>query len=167
MHLKLLRSIVLAGVLLIGASALSAQQSTPSIEVSGDVAQSLKLTAADLAKMPQATTQVTADGITTTYGGVWLHDVLKAADVPAGGDLRGKALTIYVLAEASDGYQVVFSLGELDPGTTDTQVLLADSSDGKPLFGAQGSFRLVIPKDKRGARSVRMLNKLTVVQVRK
>ena len=35
------------------------------------------------------------------------------------------------------------------------------------LFGAQGRFRLVIPKDKPGARSVRMLTTLEVVQLRK
>jgi len=50
---------------------------------------------------------------------------------------------------------------------TDAQFLLADKADGKPLFGEDGAFRLVVPKDKRGARSVRMLNKLEVFQVKK
>ena len=81
--------------------------------------------------------------------------------------LRGAALATYVLASASDGYQVLFSIGELDPAMTDGQFLLADKADGKPLFGENGAFRLVIPKDKRGARSVRMLAKLEVVQLRK
>jgi hypothetical protein len=72
-----------------------------------------------------------------------------------GGELRGAALASYVFAEAQDGYQVVFSLGELDPAFID-----------KPLFGAQGGFRLVVPKDKAAARSVRMLTKLEV-QLRK
>jgi hypothetical protein len=81
--------------------------------------------------------------------------------------LRGAALATYVVASASDGYQVVFSLGELDPDMTDGQVLLADKANDKPLFGENGAFRLVIPKDKRGARSVRLLSKLEVVQVKK
>lgn len=38
---------------------------------------------------------------------------------------------------------------------------------GKVLFGAQGRFRLVVPNDKPGARSVRMLTRVEVVQVRK
>lgn len=50
---------------------------------------------------------------------------------------------------------------------TDGQYLLADKANGKPLFGENGSFRLVVPKDRRGARSVRMLTTLTVVQLRK
>ena len=72
-----------------------------------------------------------------------------------------------MMAEAQDGYQVIFSIGELDPGMTDTQILLADKANDKPLFGENGAFRLVIPKDKRGARSVRMLTKLEIIQLRK
>jgi hypothetical protein len=72
-----------------------------------------------------------------------------------------------VLAEGQDGYQVVFSLGEIDPSFTDNEILLADAADGEALFGAQGRFRLVVPKDKHGARSVRILTKLEVVPLRK
>ena len=78
-----------------------------------------------------------------------------------------QALTTYVLAEASDGYQVVFSLGELDPAVLDNQILLADTANGKPLFGDDGAFRIVAARDKHGARSVRMLTKLEIVQLRK
>jgi hypothetical protein len=77
--------------------------------------------------------------------------------------MRGGTLTGYVVATAGDGYRVVFSLGELDDGITDGQYLLADAADGKPLFGENGAFRLVVPKDKRGARSVRALTGLHVV----
>ena len=62
---------------------------------------------------------------------------------------------------------MVSSIGELDPDMTDSQYLLADTANGKPLFGENGAFRLVIPKDKRGARSVRLLSKIEVVQLRK
>lgn len=146
---------------------LPAQDAQPSIQVTGDVKQPLTLTADDLAKMPRATVRTTNNGMETVYEGVWLHEVLKKAGVPQGSELRGKALAGYVLAEAQDGYQVVFSLGELDPAFIDNEILLADTANGKPLFGAQGRFRLVVPKDKPGARSVRMLTELGVVQLRK
>ena len=68
---------------------------------------------------------------------------LKLAGVPQGSELRGKVLSGYVLAEAQDGYQVLFSLGELDPAFIDDEILLADAANGKPLFGAQGRFRPV------------------------
>jgi hypothetical protein len=98
---------------------------------------------------------------------VWLADVLKKAGAPLGAGMHGAALSSYVLASASDGYQVLFSLAELDPDMADGKFLLADKANGKPLFGENGSFRLVIPTDKRGARSIRMLTSLNVVQLRK
>ena len=149
------------------AGLLAAEEAQPSLQVTGAVQQPLTLTADDLAKMPRASVKTMNNGMETVYEGVWLHEVLKRAGVPQGPALRGKALAGYVLAEAQDGYQVVFSLGELDPAFIDNEILLADTANGKPLFGAQGRFRLVVPKDKPGARSVRMLTKLEVVQLRK
>jgi DMSO/TMAO reductase YedYZ molybdopterin-dependent catalytic subunit len=146
---------------------LSAQDTQPTVQITGAVKQALTLSADDLAKMPRATVRTMNNGMETVYEGVWLHEVLKKAGVPQGSELRGKALASYVLAESQDGYQVVFSLGELDPVFIDNEILLADTANGKPLFGAQGRFRLVVPKDKPRARSVRMLTKLEVVQVRK
>jgi DMSO/TMAO reductase YedYZ molybdopterin-dependent catalytic subunit len=144
-----------------------AQAPPASIQVTGAVKQPLTLTAGDLAKMPRSTVKTTSNSMETVYEGVWVHEVLKRAGVPQGQGLRGKALASYVLAEAQDGYQVVFSLGELDPAFIVNEILLADTANGKALFGAQGRFRLVVPKDKPGARSIRMLTKLEVVQLRK
>jgi DMSO/TMAO reductase YedYZ molybdopterin-dependent catalytic subunit len=144
-----------------------AQEEAQTIQISGAVKQPLTLSAADLAKMPRATVRTTSNGMETVYEGVWLHTVLKLAGVPQGAELRGKALSGYVLATAQDGYQVLFSLGELDPAFIDNEILLADTANGKPLFGAQGRFRLVVPKDKPGARSVRMLTKIEVGMLRK
>lgn len=152
---------------LLAAALLPAQDAEPTVQVTGAVKQALSLSAGDLAKMPRVSVRTSSNGMQTVYEGVWLHEVLKKAGVPQGGELRGKALASYVLAEAQDGYQVVFSLGELDPAFIDNEILLADTANGKPLFGAQGQFRLVVPKDKPRARSVRMLTKIEVVQVRK
>jgi DMSO/TMAO reductase YedYZ molybdopterin-dependent catalytic subunit len=152
---------------LFAAGLLAAQDPPPSVQITGAVKQPLTLTADDLAKMPRASVRTTNNGMETVYEGVWLHEILKKAGVPQGSELRGKALTNYVLAEAQDGYQVVFSLAELDPAFIDNEILLADTANGKVLFGAQGRFRLVVPKDKPGARSIRMLTRLEVVQVRK
>jgi len=157
------RSLVLG---LLAAGFLGAQDAPATIQVTGAIKTALTLSAEDLAKMPRATVRTSSNGMETVYEGVWLHEVLKRAGVPQGSELRGKALASYVLAEAQDGYQVVFSLGELDPAI-DNEILLADTANGKALFGAQGRFRLVVPKDKPGARSVRVLTKIEVVQVRK
>ena len=150
------------------AAGFSAAQDTPAtLQVIGAVKQTLSLSPDDLAKMPRATVKTASSGMETVYEGVWLHEVLKKAGVPQGGELRGKALAGYILAKAQDGYEVVFSLAETDPAFIDNEILVADTANGKPLFSAQGRFRLVVPKDKPGARSVRMLTTLEVVQLRK
>lgn len=165
--LKAFGSSLLIGLLIVFCAPFAAAQAAPSIAVTGAVPQPLSLTAADLAGMPRATVKMMNNGIETVYEGVWLSDILKKAGMRLGEALRGPALATYVLASASDGYQVVFSLAELDPDMTEEQFLLADKANGKLLFGENGAFRLVIPKDKRGARSVRQLTKLEVVQLRK
>jgi DMSO/TMAO reductase YedYZ molybdopterin-dependent catalytic subunit len=154
-------------VLALGMTLTAVAQQAPTVSVTGAVKTPLALSAADLASMPRAKAVTDNNGIQTTYEGVWLSDVLKKAGVPLGSGMRGAALAGYVLASASDGYQVVFSVGELDPEMTSGQYLLADTANGKPMFGENGSFRLVIPTDKRGARSVRLLTKIEVVQLKK
>jgi DMSO/TMAO reductase YedYZ molybdopterin-dependent catalytic subunit len=151
----------------LAAGSAVAQDAPSTVQITGAVKQSLTLTAEDLGKMPRATVRTSRNGLETVYEGVWLHDVLKQAGVPLGTELRGKALASYLVAEAKDGYQVVFSVAEVDPAFTDDEMLLADKVDGKPLLGSQGPFRLVVAKDKPGERSIRMLTKIEVVQLRK
>ena len=118
--------------------------------------------------MTRETASVTdQDGMKVVYEGVLLREILQRAGAPFGAQLRGKALASYVLAKAHDGYQVVFTLGELDAEFANEQILVADKRDGKPLFGYQGPFRLVCPNDKAGARSVRMLESIEVVRLLK
>ena len=141
---------------------------TGTIAVTGDVATPLTLKAEDLATMPRETVSVPEqDGTKIEYEGVSLREILKRAGAPLGNQLRGKALTSYIVAKARDGYQVVFALAELDAAFANEQILVADKRDGKALFGYQGPFRLVCPNDKAGARSVRMLETLEVVGLQK
>jgi hypothetical protein len=151
-------------------AALLAAQSIQELQlvVTGDVPTPLTLHASDLAAMQREQVELTEQGgEKTTYEGVALQEILKKAGIPFGREMRGKALAGYVLAEAKDGYAVLFSLGELDPDFGGTRVIVADKRDGNALFGYQGPVRLVLPADKAGARSVRMLEKLEVVKLRK
>jgi DMSO/TMAO reductase YedYZ molybdopterin-dependent catalytic subunit len=131
--------------------------------VKGAVKQELRLGAADLKAMTRV--KVTAkdhDGIAREYDGVALQTLLGKAGVPQGSDLRGKNMTLMVVAEASDGYRAVFSLAELDGDFAGVQVVVADTEDGKPLDAQHGPLRLVVPGDKRQGRWVRMLKNLSV-----
>ena len=139
-----------------------------SLTVAGDVKTPLSLTPDELKAMPRTTVeQKDEDGRAVKYEGVLAGEILKRAGATLGGDLRGNALSTYVLATAGDGYQVLFSLAELDPAFGGSQVIVADTIDGKPLFAYQGPFRMVSPRDTRGARSIRMLQRLEVVRLKK
>lgn len=81
-----------------------------------------------------------------------LSEILESAGVTLGKNLRGKNLTKYVFVNAADGYEVIFSLPEIDPEFTDNVILLAYQVDGKSLAANEGPFRLVVPKDKKHAR---------------
>ncbi|HWE51512.1 MAG TPA: molybdopterin-dependent oxidoreductase [Bryobacteraceae bacterium] len=161
-----LRAVALAAFCI---AVLSAQ--TPAaalLTIRGDIAAPLILTVEDLAKMPRETVMLPEqDGTRIAYEGVPLREILQRAGVPLGKDLRGKALTTYILAKAHDGYQVIFAIGEIAPEFGNEPILVADKRDGKALFGYQGPLRLVCPNDKAGARSVRMLEKLEVVRLQK
>jgi hypothetical protein len=96
------------------------------------------------------------------YEGVLLVDLLRKANAPLGEKLRGDEMRDYVEVEGSDGYKAVFALAELDPAFQDNQVLVAISSNGKPLDPKVGPVRVVAPQDKRPARSVRMVTAIAV-----
>ncbi len=157
--------------LILVAAACALAQTVPApavLAVAGDVPAPLQLKAEDLAKMPRETVSVQEqDGSRIQYEGVPLREVLAKAGAPLGKELRGKALASYVLAKARDGYEVVFTLGEIDASFGNQTILIADKRDGKALFGYQGPFRLVCPNDKAGARSVRMLESLELVRLKK
>jgi DMSO/TMAO reductase YedYZ molybdopterin-dependent catalytic subunit len=135
--------------------------------VGGDVTQPLTLKPSDLKSMPRTKVTVSEQGKEIGYEGVLVGELLKRAGAPVGRDLSGKAVATYVQASAKDGYVVVFSLAELDPGFTSNDIIVADTIDGKPLFDYQGPLRIVAPHDKRGARSIRMLQKIEVVRLAK
>jgi DMSO/TMAO reductase YedYZ molybdopterin-dependent catalytic subunit len=167
---RLPRRILLAACLLapLATAQTAASDAPAAIAIRGDIASPLTLKPEDLAAMPRETVSIPdQDGTNVNYEGVPLREILKRAGAPLGKDLRGKALTTYILAKAHDGYQVVFSIGEIDAAFGNEPILVADKRDGKPLFGYQGPFRLVCPHDKAGARSVRMLETIEVVRLQK
>ena len=159
------------GLLLSAASNVCAQvaratATAAELRIGGEVSTPLVLSVADLKKMPRKTLSVVNphDNKTETYEGVLLEELLKRAGVAQGEKLRGALLATYVIAEAEDGYRVVFSLAELDSGILDSDVIVADTMNGESLAPKQGPFRLVAPHEKRPARWVRMLKSITVVR---
>ncbi|MBO0863201.1 MAG: molybdopterin-dependent oxidoreductase [Chloracidobacterium sp.] len=141
------------------------QTSAPEItlSVSGEVERPLKLTAADLAKLPRRSVRAKDHGgKESDFDGSPLIEVLKLAGVKFGEGLRGKNLALYLVIEASDGYRAVYALPELDPAYTDKLIMLVDRRDGKALDANEGPLRIVVPDEKMHARWVRQVTGLVV-----
>src|SRR5690606_16647460 len=98
-----------------------------------------------------------------TFKGVPLEKLLNLAGVSLGPQLRGEDMAKYVRVTAADGYQVVFSLAELDPMLSGNRVLLAYEKDGKTLEPGYGPLRLVVPQDKKRARWLREIRTISIL----
>jgi DMSO/TMAO reductase YedYZ molybdopterin-dependent catalytic subunit len=138
------------------------------VKVAGDVTTPLTLDAATLHQFTQTTViRKDKDGkIDHTYTGVTLSEILKKAGATMEDALKGKNLTKYLLVEASDNYQVVFALAELDKNYTDRLIILADTVDGKPLPAGEGPFRIIVQDEKKPARCVRQVIGLKVISAK-
>ncbi len=119
-------------------------------------------TATTLAALPHKTITVHNEHTNAdeTYSGVTLIDLLTPLGVNP--KPRGKDLKLYVLAAGSDGYEVVYSIGEITPDVSNATVIVADSKDGKDLKGS-GPLQLVATGEKRPARWVHNLVSIRVM----
>jgi hypothetical protein len=118
-------------------------------------------TAATLAALPHTTVTVHNEHTKAdeTYSGVPLIALLTplgVTDKP-----RGKDLRLYLVAAGSDGYEVVYSIGEVTPDVHDATVLVANAENGAPI-SADGPLKLVATGEKRPARWVRNLVSIKV-----
>lgn len=143
-------------------------QSGFTLKVSGEVPTPLELSLADLSKMPRKEASLKdKDGSVHVYTGVSVRDILAKAGAPAGKELHGENISKYLLAKCADGYQVLFSLAELDASIADKNVIVADTIDGKPLAETKGPLRIVAEGEKKPARSSYQLESLVVGQIKK
>lgn len=113
-------------------------------------------TAATLASLSHVTVTVHNEHTKAdeTYSGVPLIALLAPLGVSE--HPRGKDLRLYVVAEGSDLYEAVYSIGEVTPDVSNSTVIVADMENGKPLM-ADGPLKLIATGEKRPARWVRNL----------
>jgi DMSO/TMAO reductase YedYZ molybdopterin-dependent catalytic subunit len=130
------------------------------LEVSGLVRRSLSLSPEDLHALARRRGQAAAGG----YGGIRLTDLLEEADISQ--DERHALRRTYVVAIATDGYQAVFSWGELFNTPVGQGVVVAFERDAQPLRDGEGRIALVSTADNRvGARHVKWLTRVDVRRV--
>lgn len=132
----------------------------PSFAVTGIDGTAVYVTAWDLSKLPQQTVKFVDHGAQSTFEGVSLKDVLAKVAVPAGEKFHSTAASYYMVVEAKDGYRAIFAWAELDSTFMDKALYLVTKRDGKPLSETDGPFELIVPGEKRAARSVRQVREL-------
>ena len=128
------------------------------LTIEGDIPRPVTLTRDDLAKLTVQTLNVEIHNKPVVFEGVQLYEVLRHVGVPGGKEGRPKAVRMYVVARAQDGFKALFAVAELDPEITGRKLLLAWSADGKPL----DAFRLVAPSEKAHTRWVFGLKSLKI-----
>jgi Oxidoreductase molybdopterin binding domain len=96
-----------------------------------------------------------------SFSGVLLWNLLTTAGIRTDPTRDGQFQ--YVEITATDCYQVVLALGELDPSFGGEQVLVADSQNGSPLGSDTGFARIIVPGDKFGGRDTFWIEKITVL----
>jgi hypothetical protein len=125
-------------------------------------------TLASLTALPATTLTTTylAAGVpvTDTYTGVSLWTLLSTAGLILNPAIKNDVLRKYVVAVGSDGYEAIFSLGEIDPffGNQLDTVAYADSGNQLGSGGPDGFARMVVPGDIAGGRYVSNLVALAV-----
>jgi hypothetical protein len=124
------------------------------------VGGSAKVDAALLAGLAPVEATLNFHGEVHHCSGPTLAAVVAKLGLPANETLRGAALQRGIMVHARDGYAVLFSLGELDPGTGAEPAIIATQCDGKQIGPDEGPYRLVLPNDKRPARSVRQVESI-------
>jgi len=151
----------------LSASGQSATSDHATVRVTGKVQRPLVVSEADLQTFPRKQLTVTDEkGAQVTYDGVPVVELLQRAGAPLGKQLKGLSMRLFVIVEASDGYQAVFALPEFDPAFTDRAIILADRKNGKAMQSPEGPFRLIVDGEKRHARWVPEVTVLDVEQAR-
>jgi len=157
-----MRTLLLAALVL--AASVFAQERASSVStrlrVSGEVQKPLELSVDALREIAKRRGAAAAGG----YGGLRLSDLLEEADIRR--DAPRALRRTYVVAVATDGYQAVFSWGELFNTVIGPKILVAIERDGELLRDGEGRFALVSLADERpGPRHVKWLSRIEVRRV--
>jgi hypothetical protein len=160
----------LAAALFVATGAAHADGPTTSFSVGGRVTTPRSYDFAALQALPQITqTDMFLAGTTPqahTYTGPLLWNVVNDAGLVLNPSIKNDSLNRVVLATGSDGYRVVYALGEIDPSFGRRPALAAITetvgATTAPL-GADGFARTTAPGDARGGRYVSNLASLDVL----
>lgn len=158
-HLSLLAVLVAAPALRVFAAEPLLKIVTPE--------KTVTYTAEEFAALPRADVKAADmhEKEARPYSGVAMRELLARAGAPLGDKLRGPALALGVVVRCKDNYTVLFSLAEFDEGFSTRTIILADRENGERLPPSAAPLRVVVPGDKRGARSARQVVAIELVSL--
>lgn len=158
-----------------------------SLKIEGDLIKNGSLSVSELAELGAVTLEwvdgraktctppakPTEAGCTHTITGVRLDRVLLRqgfTEGPMGPQVHPKqkhqGLRGAVIASAADGFEAVFSVGEVLETLGATNALLVWEMDGKPLPADLGPLRMLVLTDKGGSRSIHQVTGLRVIDLK-
>lgn len=146
------------------------QHASRSLEVSGMVRKPMTLTvdalralpATEFGETPIFCGRAEPKHVVEGFRGVLLRDLLVAAEV-IDDDVRHSSNYMYVVADATDDYKVVFSLHEIRNTAVGDGILVFYEKNGVPLNTGEGLIALISLADaNRCNRHVRWLNRIEV-----
>ena len=165
-------AIRLAGIIVFASLCLTrpaAAQYASTFRLGGDVQYQQTYSLPLLAALPATKLDVFfytgAGPVSASFTGVLLWDLLTTANVVTDPNIKNAILRKLVVVTGSDGYEAVFSAGELDPEFGGHQVIVAYLQDGVPLDSTSGFARIITPNDKAGGRDVFDIVKIRVIGV--
>lgn len=125
-----------------------------SLSQPGDTVQ---IDAALLSGLPVVSVERTTHDKKQVCEGASLASVLVKLGLPNGENLREPALSQAIVVRSKDGYEVAFSLAELDAMLGNKTAIIATTCDGAELPPGDGPYRLIVPGERRPARSSKMI----------
>jgi uncharacterized protein with beta-barrel porin domain len=148
----------------------AAAQVSTNFTVSGDVTAPQTFNFATLSALPSITeTDMFLSGTTpttATFAGPSIWNLLNTTvGIRTNSAVKNDTLRQVILATGSDGYQVLYSMGELNPsfgGSSAIPPLVADLENGVPLT-TDGFARTTAPLDVKGGRYDSNLTSLYVI----
>jgi molybdopterin-dependent oxidoreductase-like protein protein len=157
------RRLVFAAVLFAAPRLVAQAPAGAGLELRG-LGRARSVTMQEISALPQREVTVSAHNVQGTFRGPRLIDVLWLVGAPSGDSIRGPRLADYVLVEAADGYRVVFALAELDSAFRADVPLLATQRGGAALPANEGPFRIILPGERRPARWIRQVRRITLLR---
>ena len=163
--LSMIRQQVVATVISIIVAAAPTRATAQSLKLIGLDGATKTLGIAELQALPQVEVSDSVASGKVLFRGPTVRSLVNLVGAPEGRALRGPNMMLLVIAEASDGYKVVYTLAELDEQFGGRTAIVAVTGNGQPLLPESGPLRVAMSGEtQHRARWIRQLTTLRLAR---